>query len=390
MNYNENDLITIAKRDNNTKRPFLLVNPLQGKHIPAVPSQCLELFSALAERVFKEQKNTYEHTLIIGFAETATAIGMGLAVCAPFPAAYIQTTREHFKGKEFLYFNEEHSHATDQMVIREFLDEHLRPDTHIIFSEDEVTTGKTIENFIHVLKKTYPDCHFSFGIASILNGMGEEKRKSLQAQGISIHYLLPVPAYDYEKILSDYAYEESLRFCCRKLPENKSMPETTATKDADQQSIQVLYPGNYQNTRLGVMAPDYQQLCKQLSEKVLTETDLTDISGKRILVLGTEELMYAGICLGSYIEKHTDNHVFFHATTRSPILPSREENYPLHSRYELTSFYEQNRTTYLYNLDTYDLCFVLTDSLNRTTAIEELAQALALHHCSRIIHIIWR
>lgn len=389
MNYSKQDLITIAKRDNNTKRPFLLVNPLQGKHIPTAPSQCLALFSALAERVFTEQTYDHEHTLIIGFAETATAIGMGLAACAPFPAAYIQTTREHFEGKEFLYFNEEHSHATDQMVIREFLDQHVTPDTHIIFAEDEVTTGRTIENFIRVLKKTYPDYNFSFGIASILNGMGKEKRKELEKQGIAIHFLLPVPAYDYDNILSSYTYEESLRLCCRELSEHK-FSENGFSKDADHQPFSVLYPGNYQNTRLGVWSPEYLQLCRQLSEKVFQETCLFDISGKRILVLGTEELMYAGICLGSYIEEHTDNHVLFHATTRSPILPSREDDYPLHKRYELTSFYEQNRTTYLYNLDTYDLCLVLTDSTSHTTAMEELCQALTFHRCGKIIHIIWR
>lgn len=389
MNYSKQDLITIAKRENNTKRPFLLVNPLQGKHIPTAPSQCLALFSALAERVFTEQTYDHEHTLIIGFAETATAIGMGLAACAPFPAAYIQTTREHFKGKEFLYFNEEHSHATDQMVIREFLDHHLTPDTHIIFAEDEVTTGRTIENFIRVLRKTYPDYNFSFGIASILNGMGEEKRKELGKQGIDIHFLLPVPAYDYNKILSAYTYEESLRLCCRELSEHK-FPKNGFSKAADKQPFSILYPGNYQNTRLGVSAPEYLQLCRKLSEEVLQKTCLSNISGKRILVLGTEELMYAGICLGSYIEEHTDNCVLFHATTRSPILPSSEGDYPLHKRYELTSFYDQNRTTYLYNLDTYDLCLVLTDSTNHTTAIEELCQALTFHRCGKIIHIIWR
>lgn len=389
MNYSKQDLITIAKRENNTKRPFLLVNPLQGKHIPTAPSQCLALFSALAERVFTEQTYDHEHTLIIGFAETATAIGMGLAACAPFPAAYIQTTREHFKGKEFLYFNEEHSHATDQMVIREFLDHHLTPDTHIIFAEDEVTTGRTIENFIRVLIKTYPDYNFSFGIASILNGMGEEKRKELGKQGIDIHFLLPVPAYDYNKILSAYTYEESLRLCCRELSEHK-FPKNGFSKAADKQPFSILYPGNYQNTRLGVSAPEYLQLCRKLSEEVLQKTCLSNISGKRILVLGTEELMYAGICLGSYIEEHTDNCVLFHATTRSPILPSSEGDYPLHKRYELTSFYDQNRTTYLYNLDTYDLCLVLTDSTNHTTAIEELCQALTFHRCGKIIHIIWR
>ncbi len=390
MNYSEKDLITIAKRENNTKRPFLLVNPLQGKHIPTAPSQCLALFSALAERVFNEPAYAYKHTLIIGFAETATAIGMGLAACAPFPTAYIQTTREHFEGKDFLYFSEEHSHATDQMVIRDFLDCHVTPDTHIIFAEDEVTTGRTIENFIGVLGKTYPNYNFSFEIASILNGMGEEKRKEFRRQGIAIHFLLPVPAYDYDTILSSYTYEASLRLCCRQLSENKYTWEHEVLNDTDRQPFTVLYPGGYQNTRLGVMAPEYQQLCQKLSCEVLQKTCLLDISGKRILVLGTEELMYAGIYLGNYIEEHTDNHVFFHATTRSPILPSREETYPLHSRYELTSFYQQDRTTYVYNLDTYDLCLVLTDSPRHTTAMEELCQAFALHHCGKIIHIIWR
>ena len=387
MNYNENNLITIAKRENNTKRSFLLVNPLQGKHIPAVPSQCLELFSTLAEQVFSEKNFDYKNTLIIGFAETATAIGMGLACYAPFPATYIQTTREHFEGKDFLYFSEEHSHATDQMVIREFLDEQLTQNTHIIFAEDEVTTGKTIENFIKVLTKTYPDYSFYFGIASILNGMSAEKRKELQHQGIAIHYLLSVPAFDYDNILSKYSYSPNLRIRCSDLPLDSSLQLTSSPSFRLHTPI---YPGNYQNTRLGVNAKEYQVVCEQLSKHVFNEIQLNQLSRKRILILGTEELMYAGIYLGNYIETHTNNHIFFHATTRSPILPSEEKIYPLHKRYELTSFYEQNRTTYLYNLDTYDVVFVLTDSTIDTTAMEELYQALSHHQCKQIIPIIWR
>ena len=174
MKYTKQDIITIAKRDNNTKRSFLLVNPLQGKHLHVSPEKSLDLFRTLAKKVFSEEAKKYKHTLIIGFAETATAIGTGLAVFAPFNTAYINTTRERFEGLDFLYFNEEHSHATDQMVIRNFLDEVLCENTHIIFAEDEVTTGKTIENFIKVLLDAYPDYQLSFGIASILNGMGSE------------------------------------------------------------------------------------------------------------------------------------------------------------------------------------------------------------------------
>ena len=42
--YNKEDLVKVAKRDNNNKRTFLLVNPLQGKHIPVSPTAALELF----------------------------------------------------------------------------------------------------------------------------------------------------------------------------------------------------------------------------------------------------------------------------------------------------------------------------------------------------------
>ena len=42
MEYTEKDLVKIAKRENNTKRNYLVVDPLQGKHIPVVPSKALD------------------------------------------------------------------------------------------------------------------------------------------------------------------------------------------------------------------------------------------------------------------------------------------------------------------------------------------------------------
>ena len=54
MEYTEKDLVKIAKRENNTKRNYLVVDPLQGKHIPVVPSKALDLFAALAD-TFREK-----------------------------------------------------------------------------------------------------------------------------------------------------------------------------------------------------------------------------------------------------------------------------------------------------------------------------------------------
>ena len=73
------DLVKIAKRENNTKRSYLYVNPVQGKHVPVSPSLPLLLFSALAAKI--ESRYPEERLLVIGFAETATAIGSFFNSC---------------------------------------------------------------------------------------------------------------------------------------------------------------------------------------------------------------------------------------------------------------------------------------------------------------------
>ena len=76
--YTAADTLRIAKRYNNPKRSYLLVNPLQAKHIPVSPAAALEMMGALGNQVAAKYP---EARLVIGFAETATAIGA--AVGAP-------------------------------------------------------------------------------------------------------------------------------------------------------------------------------------------------------------------------------------------------------------------------------------------------------------------
>ena len=47
--YTEAELVRIAKRENNTRRKYLVVNRLQGKHIPVSPKEALQMFRSLAE-----------------------------------------------------------------------------------------------------------------------------------------------------------------------------------------------------------------------------------------------------------------------------------------------------------------------------------------------------
>lgn len=74
--YTSNNTLRIAKRFQNSKRPYLLVNPLQAKHIPVRPSQAADMMEALGDLLARKYPQT---KLVIGFAETATAIGAVVA-----------------------------------------------------------------------------------------------------------------------------------------------------------------------------------------------------------------------------------------------------------------------------------------------------------------------
>ena len=74
--YNERDLLRLAKRFHNTKRTYLLMNPLQAKHLSIQPATTIEMFRSLGEKI----KDSYDGIrLVIGFAETATAVGVAVA-----------------------------------------------------------------------------------------------------------------------------------------------------------------------------------------------------------------------------------------------------------------------------------------------------------------------
>ena len=77
MRYSIDNLVRLAKRDNNTIRPYLYVNPLQGKHIPTKPEDAMGMCHALAEIVNVAYPN--DKLYVIGFAETATGIASAIS-----------------------------------------------------------------------------------------------------------------------------------------------------------------------------------------------------------------------------------------------------------------------------------------------------------------------
>ena len=156
--YTENTLVRVAKRENNTKRSYLVLNQLQGKHMASDPMETLAMFDQLAQLLAEAYRG--KRVLIVGFAETATAIGSRLAI--KMDSLYMQTTREKIEGVEYLYFTESHSHAVEQKLIQTDLDQIIDEIDHIIFAEDEVTTGNTIFSTFDTLRSCFISTSLSF------------------------------------------------------------------------------------------------------------------------------------------------------------------------------------------------------------------------------------
>lgn len=375
--YTEKELVGIAKRENNNLRKYLVLNRLQGKHIPVNPQDAFAMFDALAEEVrvhYVEQS-----LLLVGFAETATAIGARMAVV--LDANYIQTTREQVDGADYLYFTESHSHATEQKLVRGGLECLLKQADRIIFIEDEVTTGNTIQKIIDIMRQRYGK-NLKFSVASLLNGMNETALEKYQGQNIGIHYLVKTQHEGYTELAERYQGDGQLW----------KMENT-----APAVSLREFVLHGYQNTRCGVQGQEYEKACQQLWKQLKDKLKLQQRRNqepkkeqREILVLGTEEFMYPALFVAKCL-KDEGFHAYSHSTTRSPILTSHEPEYPLQERYELVSFYEWERRTFIYNLRSYDTVIILTDAENMTEAGKHtLMQALERNQCKDIILVQWK
>lgn len=354
-NFTENDVLTVAKRLNNARRNYLLVNPLQGKHLPTKPSLALEMMDVLGKKVAKNSNSR----LVIGFAETATAIGAVVAKNLSDNCVFLPTTRENYSGT-FVEFMEEHSHAPKQKIFAENLAKLLQT-PEIVFVDDEFSTGKTLLNIIRQLKAKFPVINGKkICAASIINRLSAENLKKLADENVFCVSLVKLDKnFDADKF-----------------------SVTEAKNVAPNENFTVYTRNSVKNPRFGVKIGDYFRQCNDIGDFVVEIVRREQISGE-ILVLGTEECMLPAILTGFRLEKANFS-VFTHSTTRSPIGIGRDENYPIRDGFKLKSCYDSARTTFIYNLRRYDAAIIVTDAENFSCGLTDLVSALKIHGVEKI------
>lgn len=355
--YQASDLIRLAKRNHNTKRLYLLVNPLQGKHIPVSPSVALTMMRRLGKLTADKYP---DGDLVIGFAETATAIAAVVASSLNQEVKYIQTTREPLISKRpVVEFQEEHSHATEQFLCAEGLENAIKESHRIIFVDDELSTGKTLLNIVNNLRSFYPIMNEKPIVAvSLINRISDNQLYLFSKERIECLSLIHIPLQDFTENVKKYDISIPLK-CCHfgKYERIKKKIETD-------------------DPRMGVIMRDYySSLTKAIDRYLLAIKD--DIKDKIVEVIGSEEYMLPGLLLGEKMEKSNyPKSVTFHATTRSPIGLNEAPEYPIRSGYQVPSFYEDGRETYIYNMKKCDVAVIVTDSVDKKQA-DKAASAIA-------------
>ena len=363
--YTKETTLRVAKRYRNAKRAYLPVNPLQAKHMPVSPTEALTMMRALGAGLQQEFPGA---RLVLGFAETATALGAAVASRLGPDCAFLTTTREAGEGPGWVRFLEEHSHAAEQKLWGGDLDALLQKTDTVLFVDDEISTGKTLRNMVAQLTRRWPALgEKTLVAASLLNRVTPEQEEALTDAGITCRCLVRLPQEDHTAQVADWTVTEAPPA----VPQNLSFRQETLPGEG------LLDPRK--TLRIGA----YDSNCQAVAEAILSRAlGPVETLGKT-LVLGTEECMYPALRLGERLER-LGAEVCCHATTRSPIGLCDAPGYPIRSGWKLPSFYEEERTTYVYNLREYDTVIVVSDTKKTDLrAIQALASVLT---CKQLIY----
>lgn len=386
-----NKLFTVAVR-RNKKRIFLFVSKVLGKHIAIDPlyvrlagvlladaynikKQGVSLQKEEIEALFNTKEldkkgaikvidNRYslnEETLFIGFAETATGLGHSMFRAFESNATFIHTTREPIISQEPTFiFEEEHSHATSHACYTKDRNFFTRFN-NIVLVDDEITTGNTALNLIEALHKQCGATKYS--VVAILDWRNDEQinkaSELAQKLGIEIDFISIVKGSMDYRITKELDEEDMLEPELLKIETNQHVEEN---EDRNLVTINLDFKTPYMyntkasdnivrklkyidaNGRFGIEAKQNEEYDREL-EKIGQSLKSCRISN-RTLCIGTEEFIY----IPARISEAMGEGVKYQSTTRSPILTTRRESYPLNS---VLAYYRQedkNVINYIYNI----------------------------------------
>jgi adenine/guanine phosphoribosyltransferase-like PRPP-binding protein len=354
-------LYTVAERENQLRR-FLFVSTVLGKHLPIDPRMGLLAGAALAlqaagdSRSAAAQQALFTTDLeaatsvlssvqitpaslegpvsVIGFAETATALGH--AVADAFDAQFLcHTTRRAISGSTpSLDFSEDHSHAPSQWLYD--VPQHDGP---VVLVDDEVSTGNTACNLIAELQAVHYREHYL--CVSLIDRLGPEEHAACAARAQELGCVIEFVSLD----------------SCRDavLPELDgpavgAVPETRLTSHHPV-SVQVTSRGEEATlTARETMLPEDRTHIRSQAQSSVEQLLAQHPEETRWSILGFGEFMYFPMLVAHELTQQ-GHQVQFWTTTRSPIRVADQPGYPINAGITFPLPEEPETRGYLYSTD---------------------------------------
>lgn len=360
------ELIQVGLR-RNPRRAQLLVSTVLGKHLPADPRLIVgmgRLLGALVARklvddddvpaswsvaaraavsgtdpggLLEEMDSAQpppraagSSLLTFGFAETATSVGH--LVADQLHSDYLHSTRRRDGDIPIAAdFTEPHSHATGHL---------LRPERPallcaaqtVVLVDDELSTGRTALNVIEVMQAlTARPRYVLAGLVDVRSPADDEMRADVARRlGCRIDVVslvtgeITVPAATVDRVAAEVA-------------EHEPLSQASGSAAANLRRIELRWPDVVpQGGRHGFL--DADRVAFDGAIEAAAEI-LRDACGDadRILVLGTEELMYLPLRLAAALGVDPSGvgrppRVVFQSTTRSPVHAIDRAGYPIRRR----------------------------------------------------------
>jgi adenine/guanine phosphoribosyltransferase-like PRPP-binding protein len=413
-------LLGLALR-NNPRRAQLLVSRVLGKHVPTDPrvvhAAGLLLGGLVADALACRPPRTLPVDLlhdavrgapgaagalhvearaavapepvdavVLGFAETATALGHCVAE-ALGGADYLHSTRRPVAGVATAgSFVEEHSHHTGHLLLPS--DPALlagpRP---LVLVDDELSTGRTAVNTIAALHRTAPRAHY---VLATLVDLRDDALAGLP-DGVRVDVVALTRArLELPPDLAERAAALRAELACA----TPARVDVTARAGAPARVLlgELGWPaGLPAGARHGFTTAHHRLLAVALPELAAELARAADVRvGERTLVLGTEELMAVPLRLAAALADAGHN-IRFSTTTRSPAVVADEPDYALTSGIVFPSHDDPADgpgPRYAYNIArNWDHVLVVVDPAGDTTALRTgLLPALAPHtRCTTVV-----